>query len=137
MLPVEVLSKLQNLLDFFKLQDESGLGFHLIGQSWGGCLGSAFASTQPKGLRRLVLAGAVASIELSIKSIQLLREGLPEDVREALVDAEQRQDFESEAYRQGMRVFSERHLCRTVPFPEDLVKTFNNMSEDKTVYGTM
>ncbi|KAF2159826.1 hypothetical protein M409DRAFT_70728 [Zasmidium cellare ATCC 36951] len=131
------VAELQNLLDFFKLQDDAGPGFHLLGQSWGGCLGSAFASTQPKALRRLVLAGAMASIELSIKSIRLLRQGLPEGAREALNDAEQRLDFSGKAYREGMKLFLQRHVCRTEPFPEDLVKTLNNLAEDKTVYGTM
>ena len=131
------VAELRNVLAYFDLQKEHGAGFHLLGQSWGGCLAAAFAATHPKGLQRLVLAGAIASGELSIQSINLLRHDLPLDLRNALTDAELRKDFESEAYTDAIMHFYKKHLCRVDPFPADLLKTFQNMEEDTTVYGTM
>ena len=34
-------------------------------------------------------------------------------------------------------VFYERHLCRIVPFPEELQRTFAQLEADPTVYHTM
>ncbi|KAI3318416.1 proline-specific peptidase [Xylariaceae sp. AK1471] len=42
-------------------------GFHLLGHSWGGMLGAAFASCRPSGLQRLILANALASKELGLE----------------------------------------------------------------------
>ena len=125
------------MLAFFKLQNEHGVGFHLLRQSWGGRLAAAFATTRPKGLRRLVLAGAVASLELSIKSVNLLRQNLSSDLRDALIDAEHRNDFENTAYNDAMVHFYKKHICHVDPFPRELLTSLKTMAEDKTVYGTM
>ena len=131
------ITELTNVLAFFNLQNEDGIGFHLLGQSWGGCLASAFAASRPKGLQRLVLAGAIASFDLSMQSIDNLRQGLSADVRDVLADSEHRKDFESTAYTNAVLTFFEKHLCRVNPFPRDLLTSLNNMTDDKTVYGTM
>ena len=130
------ITELRILLAFFTVQDEHGIGFHLLGQSWGGCLAAAFAASQPQGLQRLVLAGAVASIELSIQSIDNLRQGLPAVIRDALADAERRKDFKSAAYNDAMVQFSEKHICRVNPSPREFLTSIDNMKDDKTVYGT-
>ncbi|KAI0109344.1 proline-specific peptidase [Hypoxylon sp. NC0597] len=45
------IAELDNVLDHLKLRD--GPGFHLLGQSWDGPLGAAFAGDRPRGLQRL------------------------------------------------------------------------------------
>ncbi|KAL9093879.1 MAG: hypothetical protein Q9165_003802 [Trypethelium subeluteriae] len=128
--------ELDNLIDHLHLRD--GPGFHLLGQSWGGMLGAAFASCRPRGLRRLVLASALASKELSIRGIQLLRKQLPQDTQEALDDAEQKGEYDSPTYQNALAIFYRKHLCRVEPFPpEELVPSLRHLTEDKTVYGTM
>lgn len=42
-------AELENLIDHLQLRD--GSGFHILGQSWGGMFGGAFAASRPKGLR--------------------------------------------------------------------------------------
>ena len=44
---------------------------------------------------------------------------------------------DSVEYQQAMMVFYERHLCRIVPFPEELQRTFAQLEADPTVYHTM
>lgn len=128
------IAELNNLLDSLRLRD----GFYLLGQSWGGMLGAAFAASQPRGLRKLILASALASKELSIRSIQLLRKQLPQETQQALSDAEKNRDFDSSAYKDAVNLFYKKHLCRVEPFPPpELIPTLKNLSEDKTVYGTM
>jgi L-proline amide hydrolase len=129
------VAELNNLLDHLNLRD--GPGFHILGQSWGGMLGAAFASTRPRGLRRLVLASALASKQLSIDSLKLRREELPPDTQMVLQECEQKGDYNSPAYQEAWGVFQKMFLCRTEPYPPELISSLKNLTDDKTVYGTM
>ncbi|OTB00901.1 hypothetical protein M426DRAFT_15005 [Hypoxylon sp. CI-4A] len=129
------VNELNNLIDHLKLRD--GPGFHLLGQSWGGMLGTAFATTRPPGLRRLVLASAVATMDLCAQSIDLCRSKLRIDVRKAIEKCVQEGDYESPAYHQASAVFSRTFVCRVDPAPAELVASMQHLLEDRTVYGTM
>ncbi|KAL9113933.1 MAG: hypothetical protein Q9227_002067 [Pyrenula ochraceoflavens] len=130
------IAELENLLDRLQLRD--GPGFHLLGQSWGGMLGAAFAASRPRGLQRLILASALASKELSIQSVRLLRQQLPLETQQTLAEEEQEGNYEGSAYKDALGVFQRKHLCRVEPFPPDeLMPALKHLGEDKTVYGTM
>lgn len=129
------IAELDNLIDYLKLRD--GPGFHLFGQSWGGLLGVAFAARQPRGLKRLVLASGLASMDLSEKSIQLCQQELPIDVQRTLQKSMQEADYKSQAYHDAMAVFQKMFVCRTDPLPTELLLSLKHLGEDQTVYGTM
>lgn len=127
--------ELDNLIDHFGLRDS---GFDILGQSWGGMMGSSYAALRPKGLRRLVLANAPADIKLWKHGLENLRVTLPEDVQKALREAEETGDFESKEYEQAVTVFYQRHLCTTKPWPAKEVEVaLKWMSEYPEVYATM
>src|SRR5262249_25531773 len=44
---------------------------------------------------------------------------------------------DSEAYHEAMQVFYERHVCRALPWPDELVRTFAALDVDSTVYLAM
>ncbi len=111
--------------------------YHVLGQSWGGMLGMEHAVTDPRGLRSLVVANSPASIELWVSETGRLRGELPADVQEVLSRHEQAGTTDSPEYEQAVRKFYERHLCRIVPFPDGLQRTFAQLAEDPTVYHTM
>lgn len=129
------VAELNNLVDYLKLRD--GPGFHLLGQSWGGLLGVAFAASRPRGLQRLVLASGLASIQLSVEGIELCRNELPIDIQRVLDKCLREGDYESPTYKNAVAVFHKTFVCRTDPLPAELVLAFQHLSEDKTVYGTM
>jgi len=129
------IAELENLLDHLKLRD--GPGFHLLGQSWGGLLGAAYAARRPRGLQRLVLASALASIDLSIRSIELRREEMPQDIRDSLTKCLGENDYESPQFREAAALFSKSFVCRADPFPPELIAGLRHLAEDTTVYGTM
>ena len=129
------VSELDNLLDHLGLRD--GPGFHILGQSWGGNLGSAFASSQPRGLKRLVLASALASRQLSVEGQRLLRAQLPPETQKVLDEGAKKGEYDTPEYKASLGVFLKKHLCRVEPFPPDLSAAFKNLEEDKTVYSTM
>ncbi|KAI1817224.1 proline-specific peptidase [Poronia punctata] len=127
--------ELDNLIDHFDLR---ATGFHIFGQSWGGMLGSAFAARRPEGLRRLVLASALASNELAERGTRLIRDGMPADLRRALDEAEEKDVYEGEGYTRAMDYLSRKHVCRADPYPPvELLPSLRNVRDDFTVYGTM
>jgi proline-specific peptidase len=128
--------ELDNLLDHLDLRD--GPGFHLLGQSWGGMLGSAFAARQPRGLQRLVLASALASQELAGRGVRLLRDQMPPDMRQAFDEADKNCDYDTSAYKDALDFFFRKHVCRADPYPApELVPALMHLGEDTTVYHTM
>ncbi|KAI1205004.1 proline iminopeptidase [Annulohypoxylon truncatum] len=128
------IQELENLVRHFNLHQ---LGFYILGQSWGGIFGGAYASSRPEGLRKLVLAGAPASIPLYAKGCRDLLSQLPKDVRETIEECERKGDFESPEYEKASAVFYGQHVCRLDPFPEPVMMAFQHLHEDPTAYLTI
>ena len=114
-----------------------GGAYHLVGQSWGGCLALEHALTRPAGLRSLVLADTLASIPDFVAECRRLLAGLPEDVQETIRRHEEAGTTDHPAYAEACMVFYRRHLCRLEEWPDELRRSFQAMADDSTVYGTM
>jgi L-proline amide hydrolase len=116
-----------------------GIGhrYHVLGQSWGGMLAAEHAVRQPSGLRGLVIANSPASMHTWISESNRLRTALPPDVQATLLRHEAAGTTSDPAYEQATHVFYERHLCRVVPFPEEVQRSFAAIAADPTVYHTM
>jgi len=127
------LDELENLLEQLGISDN----YHLLGQSWGGMLGAEHAIRQPKGLRSLVISDSPASMPLWLAAAAELRAQLPSDVQETLTRHEAAATTDSAEYLAAMDVFYARHVCRIVPHPAELARTFAAIAEDPTVYHTM
>ncbi len=127
------VAELENLVDHLGLRG----GFHVLGQSWGGMLGAEYAVRRPKGLRSLVIANSPASMELWVSEANRLREGLPPDVQATLTKHEAEGTTDTPEYIEAMMVFYERHVCRVVPMPDEVQRTFKAIEDDPTVYHTM
>ncbi|GAM91057.1 hypothetical protein ANO11243_091040 [Dothideomycetidae sp. 11243] len=131
------IDELENLLRHFGRDNAQGSGYHLLGWSWGGMLGSAFAAQRPPGLRRLILASGLASRELSTKGLHLLREHVPEDIQAAIDEAIKTKDFDSKAYKEAFVRFVSVCACKMPTLPEPMVQSLMGMQQDDTVYKTM
>lgn len=125
--------ELANLLDALEISDR----YHLLGQSWGGMLGAEFAITRPTGLRSLILSNSPASMELWVSEAKRLRADLPDAVRETLDTHEAAGSLDDPAYVAATQVFYDRHVCRVVPNPPEVRRSWELMAEDSTVYRTM
>jgi pimeloyl-ACP methyl ester carboxylesterase len=88
------MAELDNLLTHLSIADD----FDLLGQSWGGMLGSQYATRQPKGLKRLVISNSPASMPLWVESCNEWRKQLPREVDEALTKYEDAKDYENEGW---------------------------------------
>jgi L-proline amide hydrolase len=127
------LGELDSLLAHLGIADR----YDLIGQSWGGMLAAEHAVRQPKGLRRLVIANSPASLKTWVEEANRLRRDLPQDVQDTLARHEEAGTITSAEYIKASNVFYARHVCRIVPMPPEVARTFAAIEEDPTVYHTM
>ncbi|SON53767.1 L-amino acid amidase [Hartmannibacter diazotrophicus] len=125
--------ELNNLIDHLGVRE----AYCVLGQSWGGMLGAEFAVTKPKGLKALVIANSPAAMSTWISEANRLREELPPDVQAMLLKHEAAETTDSAEYKAATDVFNERHVCRVVPMPPEVKRTFDAIDADPTVYHTM
>ncbi|MCB8879254.1 proline iminopeptidase-family hydrolase [Acidisoma cellulosilytica] len=127
------LGELNRLVTHLGIADS----YDVLGQSWGGMLGAEHAVRQPKGLRRLVIANSPASLKTWVEEANRLRRDMPQDVQDALTRNEDAGTIDSPEYLAASDAFYARHVCRVVPMPPEVKRTFDAIAEDPTVYHTM
>jgi L-proline amide hydrolase len=127
------LDELENLLETLGVAD----AYHVIGQSWGGMLAAEHAVTQPRGLCGLVIADSPASMKTWVEEASRLRKELPNDVQATLMQHEKAGTTGTKAYAEAVQVFNEKHVCRKLPWPDEVKRTFASIESDPTVYHTM
>jgi L-proline amide hydrolase len=110
---------------------------HIIGHSWGGMLGMAYAITRPAGLISLVIESSPASVPFWLAELDLLRAKLPAEVELTLRRHEAAGTTDSEEYQDTMMAFYDRHVCRVRPWPDWLQRTFDGLNANPEVYHTM
>ncbi len=110
---------------------------HVLGQSWGGMLGMEYALTRPNGLESLTVASSPASMIQWVQEAKRLREDLPSDVQGALLKHEESGTFNDPQYLAAMQVFYDRHVCRIVPNPDYVARSFASIVVNPEVYHTM
>jgi L-proline amide hydrolase len=131
--PALFVRELQNLVEHLGIAGRH----HVLGQSWGSFLAQEYALTQPQGLRALVLANAAASFPDFLAECNRLRRELPPDVEAMLRLHEQAETTDDPEYMEACQVFYRRHVCRLDEWPQAVLKAFEWIDEDPTVYHTM
>ena len=131
--PELFVAELNNLIDFLGIRPR----YHVLGQSWGGMLAAEFGITRPRGLKSLTIANSPASMELWVKEANRLRSELPKDIRDTLDRHEKAGTTADPEYQAATMRFYERHVCRVVPFPPEVMETFEQIQRNPTVYNTM
>ena len=127
------LDELDALLDHLGIKDH----YAYLGQSWGGMLGSEHAVRKPEGLKAFVIANSPASMKTWVEEANRLREELPADVQATLLRHEEAGTLTDPEYIEASKAFYDRHVCRVVPWPPEVARTFAIMDEDNTVYRNM
>jgi len=110
---------------------------HVLGHSWGGMLGMAYAITRPAGLVSLLVESSPASVPFWLTELAKLRSELPAQVDEVLRRHEAAGTTDSEEYTQTMVAFYDRHVCRLRPYPDWLDRCFDRLNANPEVYHTM
>lgn len=126
--------KLDNLVDALGLHQR---GFDILGHSWGGMFGSAYATTQPLGLRRMIITNSPAEASLWEEAARSLVKRLPADVQKVL-ENETNYSIDSIEYQQAMEAFRRKFFCKVEPWPAPEVQTaMGHLQEDPTSFATM
>jgi L-proline amide hydrolase len=94
----------------------------VVGHSWGGTVALEYALSQPAGLRALVLASPVISMQRWCQDTAALVAELPQEARTIIADCSVRGDFDSDAFRQADEVYLRRHVLPVEP-PEALSRS--------------
>ncbi|KAK0237045.1 Alpha/Beta hydrolase protein [Armillaria nabsnona] len=132
--PELFMDELDNLLTKLGIADR----FDLLGQSWGGMLAGQYAATRsPKGLRRLIILNAPASMELYQEGIDSLLDKFPPEFVAMLKKHEQEGTTTSKEYQEGTMIFMKKHVCTLDQWPADVITSFKAYMENPTVYNTM
>jgi proline-specific peptidase len=110
---------------------------HLLGQSWGGMLAMEYMFTQPQGVASVTIVSSPASMIQWVAEANRLREDLPPEVQATLLKHEADETTDSQEYLDAMQVFYDRHVCRVIPNPEYVQRSFNYIAEYPEVYNVM
>lgn len=108
---------------------------HLLGHSWGGWLALEYVLTSPPGLASLILASTCASLPAFAAETRRLKTSLPADVQETIDRHEAAGTTHDDAYVDAAMAYYTQWVCRRVPFPEHVMRTFTNSREE--IYATM
>jgi L-proline amide hydrolase len=126
------------LAELTEVREQLGLDrCHVLGHSWGGMLGMAYAVTRPAGLVSLIVQSSPASVPLWLTELGRLRADLPAEVEDVLRRHEAAGTTDSDEYSKTMMVFYDRHVCRVRPWPDWLQRTFDGLAANPEVYYTM
>ena len=110
---------------------------HILGQSWGGMLLMEYLVGHPIGVVSATIASSPASMPWWIRGTAALRALLPSDVIATLDRHEAAGTWDDPAYSAAVDVFYARHLCRVVPMPEFVQRSFAKLARNPQVYRTM
>jgi proline-specific peptidase len=110
---------------------------HILGQSWGGMLLMEYLVRRPRGIVSATIASSPASMPWWISETGAQRALLPADVIATLERHEADGTWDDPEYTAAVGVFYERHLCRVVPMPEFVQRSFAKLDRNPQVYRTM
>jgi proline iminopeptidase len=109
---------------------------HLLGQSWGAYLVTAyFLKHKPTGIRSITLSAPLLSTSRWLEDQRHWLSGLPQEMQEAINRCEAVGDYAAEAYQEAMSLFYNRHVCRLDPWPEEVLSAMDGMAAN--VYNYM
>ena len=126
------LAELDNLRKYLEIET-----FDLLGHSCGAQIAVSYTLTQPRGLRKLIIASASASDELRRKSQIEQRTQLPQDMQETLARCERDGTTDDPKYGMASFALMQRMLCRMDPWPQEVQDVISLMMEDDTVQHTL
>lgn len=120
------------------IREALGLGkIHLIGHSWGACVGLAYALKYQDSPRSLVVSSGYASTPLVASEIQRLKSELPANFLASIREAEETRDFKNPAYRLAVKEYMDRHYSRGLLENNPAEHQYTLMHVNKTMYRTL
>jgi proline iminopeptidase len=102
----------------------------LFGNSWGSMLAIEYlVSGRGRGVEKLILSGALASVPQASAGLQRLVDQLPDGTGARLHQLEDENRTAEPEYERLVELFYHLHLCRLDPWPADFLKTIAIISK--------
>jgi L-proline amide hydrolase len=111
--------------------------YHVVGQSWGGMLAMDHALDRPPGLVSVVAADSPADADAFARGAVALLDTLEPETKATILRHEEAGTTDDPEYEEALLEFYRRYVCRLDPWPDELVRTFDAIASDPTVYGTL
>lgn len=101
----------------------------LFGHSWGAMLAIEYlCQGRGHGVEKLILGGALASVDQAMAGQQRLIDALPNGAGAKMHALEAAGKTDSAEYGQLVQSFYDRHVCRVSPPPREAAATIKNLS---------
>ena len=101
---------------------------NLFGSSYGGALALQYALKYQHNIKKMVVAGGLASFPETIAEMNRLKTLLPKDVQETLAKYEARWAFLHPEYLKAVEVFYRNYVCRLPVWPDEVTRSLNDLS---------
>lgn len=124
------MDQLDAVVKYFCLED--GVGYDLYGHSWGGMLGSRWASTQPQGLSKLVIAHSPVASRYWLEKCREYRSSMPDHYRKVLEEERSPETWRDSEYLEAIAEFNKRHFMSVNPIPPELQRSYDYIASDPT-----
>jgi L-proline amide hydrolase len=111
--------------------------YHVLGQSWGGMLALLHALERPPGLLSVVAADSPSSVPAFVAGCNELLDAMDAEISATIRAGERSGETSTPEFHAAAMEFYKRHVCRVDPWPDHVVRSFDAMESDPTVYGTM
>jgi len=101
---------------------------NLFGSSYGGALALQYALKYQHNIKKMVVAGGLASFPETIAEMNRLKTLLPKDVKETRAKYEARWAFLHPEYLKAVEVFYRNYVCRLPVWPDEVTRSLNDLS---------
>jgi len=109
---------------------------HILGHSWGTMLAASYLLENPSGVKSVIYSGPCLSAKMWERDQrEYMKQDFSEETQELIERCEREKRYEAEEYQQAMRQFYERHVCRLLPWPKELLEGMKN--NNHKIYGMM
>jgi len=108
---------------------------HILGHSWGTMLAAAYLLEQPTGVKSVTFSSPCLNSRMWERDQREYLKDLPQESQDIIERCERDKTTYSDEYHQAMIQFYERHVCRLLPWPQELLD--NMKKSNKVIYGFM
>jgi proline iminopeptidase len=106
-----------------------GLGrIHLLGSSYGGALALQYALKYQRNIKKMIIAGGLASVSETVEEMQRLKTLLPKETQEVMKKYEAKWAFLHPEYLKAVDMYYHNFVCRLPEWPEDVARALNEVS---------
>ncbi len=103
---------------------------HLFGHSWGGMLAIDHALLDPEGVVSLVLSSVPISIPRYVADIRQLRDKLPDEALQVLLQSDRGETIEPAAYENSLLAYRQRHAFLGSTWPLAFIELLGSINPD-------